>query len=214
MGGAAFKNVGTTGEDLVEAKNSYKATFNKRDNYYNGNANVNANDFETGTRHLVLSSNANMPPVSDFYLVETLYNYSDSTKLQKAWGYNKTSMFIRALNGAGKWSPWKETVFTGSAAKFESIEVGLGSPRIAYKKLTGTFRSDTNTLIPHGMAVGKILDAKVSVLRSTSTTVPPNNPSEGLHYTYYWTDNDITLRPINASVLEGAPVVVLITYEV
>lgn len=219
LGSAATKNVGAADGDLPLSIDVYKAAFTRKDNYYNGAVLVNANDFELGTRHLVAGTNTNMPPTYDFYLVETLYNFSATTKLQKAWGYNKTSMWLRSLGSQG-WTPWRETVFNGTSPDFASIKVGTGAPIMAFTKVTATTPAsgagDTvQLMLAHGLVAGKILSCQ-GFINNGATRTPIPTQSGGVSYSYVidGANISVTLTNTDTAALHGKTVTFFITYEV
>ena len=192
LGTAAKRDIGVFDGQVPLAEDAYKAAFSRRNDYYNsGSANdpatiKNANDFDIGTRHLVFYTHLNMPATPDFYFVETLYNFNSNTKLQKAWGYNNTSMFVRSLNAQGVWSQWRETVFNGTAPEFTAIKVGVGAPRVATAKASGvtpaSSTSNTVTLnIAHGLTASKILSCQGFIDNGTKRTPIPTQAT-GINY--------------------------------
>jgi hypothetical protein len=121
---AASRLVGTDDEQIPTAKQSYKSAFGSINTYYSRTTNKDCNSLELGTRVLFSSDNPNAPPTNagtvDYY-IETIFNYSTSTALQLAWGYNYPVLYIRTRwNDA--WSPWisasatKETYNTTTAS--------------------------------------------------------------------------------------------------
>lgn len=172
LGSAASKNVGIGDNDLVRAKDAYKVVFNRRDDYYNASSvGIDANDFELGTRHLVASDLPNMPPVPDFYLIETVLNYGSTTRLQKAWGYNNTSFFFRAKGSKG-WTPWKETLLSDTNLTIPTISNGSNSYKRKWVKYSRSLTTGLNKIsIPYGKAevVSFNVKALVSVDGKTET---------------------------------------------
>lgn len=226
LGTASTRNVGAADGDLPLSIDVYKAAFTRKDEYYNSSSAddpatiKNADDFEVGTRHLVHHTHLNMPPISDFYFIETLYNYSVTTKLQKAWGYSNTSMFIRSLNGRGEWSPWRETVFNGTSPDFASIKVGTGAPIMAFTKVTATTPAsgagDTvQLMLAHGLVAGKILSCQ-GFINNGATRTPIPTQSGGVSYSYVidGANISVTLTNTDTAALHGKTVTFFITYEV
>jgi hypothetical protein len=121
---AASRLVGTDGEQIPTAKHSYKSAFGSINAYYSRTTNKDCDSLEHGTRVLFSSDNPNAPPANagtiDYY-IETIFNFSTSTALQLAWGYNYPVLYMRTRwNDA--WSPWisasstKETYNTTTAS--------------------------------------------------------------------------------------------------
>lgn len=141
---AASRLVGTGDTDLANAKDTYKAANTRHDGYVVTNSNKDCNDFAYGTRYLVGigGSNTNTPPFGTgnaFFFIETRYNYTDSTAIQIAWGYQEVCLYVRTKTSS-TWSSWKS----------------VGVDKLAY---------DTTT----AAGANAVINSAGSLMRSTSS---------------------------------------------
>lgn len=106
---AASRLVGTTNGQVPLAENTYAAAYTKIDFYHHSAANIDANTLAHGTRGLIDTANPNTPPMGSgdgFYYLETIFNYTSTSKLQRAWGYKTGALWVRTQKLDGTWSAW------------------------------------------------------------------------------------------------------------
>lgn len=105
-----------------------------------------------------------------------------------------------SINGRA-FSSWKTIVVSGlpsQGIQTESIQAGIGAPKIAYKKLTGV--TATGNGVPHGLDASKILSISFSYLNGGIYW--PSTPK--------WDATEIDIKAISS----GFSYKLLITYEV
>lgn len=104
----ASKLLGTANGQVPLAEGVYAAAFSRYDGFYDKNAGQDCNTFAVGTRYFVANNNANSPATAfgeAYYYIETIYNYSASSRLQVAYGYTKGVVLTRVLY-SNVWSAW------------------------------------------------------------------------------------------------------------
>lgn len=96
------------------------------------------------------------------------------------------------------------------------IQAGVGAPKVAYKKVTGTMPSDGTLQVPHGLNDSKILDYNILVSAADGKTASYRDSigtfhnfkahieSSRFHITVTTNSNQVTRRPFR----------IIITYEV
>lgn len=134
---------------------------------------------------------------------QTVYSTANTTK--DANGFLRDSNSIAETVAADA---------TGNVA-VASIQAGIGAPKIAYKKLTGTTGSAGSSVnIAHGLNRHKILAIDV-LINSGAIDIPPYHNYANNQYTVSLTGISISLAiNASASVLALKPYRILITYEV
>lgn len=117
----------------------------------------------------------------------------------------------------------RSTVVMATAADIanlnsNSISVGAGAPKIAYKKLAGVVSNTIgDTLLAHGLNSLKILDIAVTVgTPLTGQFMVHNFRSTGFLFTQHYNGTHVLIRTFEgeSTSLIGQPIKVLITYEV
>lgn len=141
----------------------------------------------------------------------------DPTWGSQVWfSYNNSKVYFRNREVGAEYESWKEFYHSGTSnLQSDSIQAGIGAPKIAYKKLTGTFHnSGGRMLIPHGLDVLKILDVSVFVSVGIERFPPNYSDAAAVNYKVYTDITYIKIDDVNASVLHNNPLTILITYEV
>ena len=88
----------------------------------------------------------------------------DPTWGSQMWfSYDYGKVYFRSKQTSSEYESWKEFYHSGTPnLTANSIQIGVGAPKIAYKKLTGTLGSASETIsLVHGLNAAKILDVAV-----------------------------------------------------
>lgn len=102
---------------------------------------------------------------------------------------------------------------TSGNVKAKSIEAGDNSPRLMYKKLTGTLPSNGTIVVAHGLDASKILAVEV-VINSTGGYIDGTWTAGSGAFSYFWDDTNIKIvKTGNGSIINGRPFTMLLTYE-
>lgn len=226
FGTAATKNTGSAYGEIPLGEDTFKAAFgNVIPEIVEASSGIKVSDFEGGTIKYVRPDVAGMPtPISGDigWYVETKFVNASSTNIKQIYAINlgngralsKIESNITALNTA--WIPLTNNTLTN--LNVNSIAVGVGSPMIAYKKLTGTVSNTVgDTLLAHGLNSSKILDIVVTVGTPLSGQFMVHNfRSTGFLFTQHYNVTHVIIRTFagESTSLLGQPIKVLITYEV
>lgn len=116
------------------------------------------------------------------------------------------------------WSDYRQLQERSATGNVEvvSIQAGIGAPKIAYKKLTGTMPSDGTLQVPHGLNDSKILDYNILVSAADGKTVSNHDSVDILHNFKAHIESSrfhITATG-NSTQVMGRPFRIIITYEV
>lgn len=116
---------------------------------------------------------------------------------------NVTSIITTRSNG----------LVTSGNVKAKSIEAGDNSPRLMYKKLTGSLPSNGTIVVAHGLDASKILSVEV-VINSTGGYIDGTWTASSGAFSYFWDDTNIKIvKTGNGSIINGRPFTILLTYE-
>lgn len=129
---------------------------------------------------------------------------------------NNIPEFRMFYNGT-TWSPWRKYVIadTDGNAKVNAIQAGIGAPKLAYKKLTGTTGgTNIRTTIPHGLNNAKILGI-TAIVDAAGMLIPPNSIASGTQYTVDINGANLSiLVNTDNTLVANKAIKILITYEV
>lgn len=112
---------------------------------------------------------------------------------------------------------WTDKNTPASNLPVASIQAGIGAPKIAYKKLTGTTGAESvTTTLPHGLNASNILAVNALLSATNGNTYPPDQINTlSVYYNVWLTTTDVSIRVSSgAAFLAGRPIKILITYEV
>ncbi len=140
----------------------------------------------------------------------------DPTWGSQVWfSYDYGKVYFRNKQTGSEYESWKEFYHSGTPnLAANSIQIGVGAPKIAYKKIVDTFSgSAAIKVIPHGLNVLKILSVSIFV-ETRLQLFPPDYPDVGIKYKSYTDSAGVRIIPVDAVSLYNQPVTILITYEV
>ena len=131
--------------------------------------------------------------------------------------------YRKSING-GEFTAWRPYVIGGmhtpANVSVNSIQAGIGAPKLAYKKLTGTLSEyyPYATQVPHGLNASKILAVDVTVMNTDGIYVQAADASSQSYFRLNTISNDsigiLVATSPSGSSLRGQPYKILITYEV
>ncbi len=134
------------------------------------------------------------------------------------FSYNNSKVYFRNREMGAEYESWKEFYHSGTPnLAANSIQIGVGAPKIAYKKLTGAFDSTLGTVsLAHGLDATKILDVSVVAKSSLGTDYHKNGSSlADVNFDFYFDVYYLHILPSSgATKLVGQKINALITYEV
>ena len=178
---AASRLVGITNGQVPLAESTYAAAYTKTDFDYGPTDNVDANTLAHGTRGLIDKNNPNMPPSNSddaFWYLETIFNYTSSTKLQRAWGYQTGALWVRTQKLDAAWNPWNPAATT----KHTYNTTTASSPNV-FVTTTGELQRSTSSerykniiadLTLDDVAYQNAMQLRPIVYRSTADADNPN----------------------------------------
>lgn len=128
---------------------------------------------------------------------------------------------IRTSINGREFPSWDNLVVSNRVSKniiTSGIQAGIGAPKIAHKKLTGTMRASSgDVLVPHGLTSSNILSVNVILLNKVGDYMQPNYTQGDTKNLYQVavTNTDIKVSISGAPAdITGQPFKILITYEV
>lgn len=143
----------------------------------------------------------------------------DPTWGSQVWfSYDYGKVYFRNKQTGSEYESWKEFYHSGTPnLAATSIQIGVGAPKIAYKKLTGIFDSALGTVnLAHGLDATKILDVAVVAKSSLGTDYHKNGSSlANVNFDFYFDSYYLRILPSSgAARLAGQKFNAFITYEV
>lgn len=142
----------------------------------------------------------------------------DPTWGSQVWfSYDYGEVYFRNKKVGADYESWKEFYHSGTPnLAANSIQIGVGAPKIAYKKLTGFTPSTGVASVPHGLSASKILS--ISVMIKSSVGQDYHSESSSIAAAYFSQYHDATnvyiLIGDNAANIRNRDFKILITYEV